>query len=59
MDVGDGYREYRKQQHAERLNGAQYARVERAPLARYIEATLNLWQAVFASGFGANSETQR
>jgi [glutamine synthetase] adenylyltransferase / [glutamine synthetase]-adenylyl-L-tyrosine phosphorylase len=50
MTVRDGYREYRKQQHAERLNGALYARVEHGPLARYIEATLELWKAVFASG---------
>ena len=49
MTVRDGYREYRKRQHAERLNGAQYARVEPAPLAPYIEATRALWQAVFAS----------
>jgi len=50
MTVRDGYREYRKLQHAERLNGAQYARVESEPLAPYIEATLALWQRVFASG---------
>ena len=48
MTVRDGYREYRKVQHAERLNGAQYARVEHAPLQRYIEATLKLWNIVFA-----------
>ena len=48
MTVRDGYREYRKLQHAERLNGAQYARVEHAPLQRYIEATLKLWNIVFA-----------
>jgi glutamate-ammonia-ligase adenylyltransferase len=50
MTVRDGYREYRKRQHAERLNGAQYARVEPRPLAPYIEATLELWKTVFASG---------
>jgi len=49
MTVRDGYREYRKLQHAERLNGAQFARVEHGPLAPYIEATLQLWQTVFAS----------
>jgi glutamate-ammonia-ligase adenylyltransferase len=48
MKVRDGYREYRKRQHAERLNGAQYARVEQGPLAAYIAATLELWNAVFA-----------
>jgi glutamate-ammonia-ligase adenylyltransferase len=50
MTVRDGYREYRRQQHALRLNGAQYARVKHGPLARYIAATLELWNAVFASG---------
>jgi [glutamine synthetase] adenylyltransferase / [glutamine synthetase]-adenylyl-L-tyrosine phosphorylase len=50
MKVRDGYREYRKRQHAERLNGAQYARVEHGPLTAYIEATLELWNLVFASG---------
>ena len=50
MTVRDGYREYRRRQHAERLNGAQYARVAHGPLAAYIEATLDLWKLVFASG---------
>ncbi len=47
MTVRDGYREYRKLQHAERLNGAQYARVEHAPLQPYVDATLGLWEVVF------------
>ncbi|MBE0625066.1 MAG: bifunctional [glutamate--ammonia ligase]-adenylyl-L-tyrosine phosphorylase/[glutamate--ammonia-ligase] adenylyltransferase [Burkholderiales bacterium] len=50
MRVRDGYREYRRLQHAQRLNGAQYARVEQGPLKNYIEATLELWAAVFGSG---------
>ncbi|MBI5911582.1 MAG: bifunctional [glutamate--ammonia ligase]-adenylyl-L-tyrosine phosphorylase/[glutamate--ammonia-ligase] adenylyltransferase [Betaproteobacteria bacterium] len=50
MSVRDGYRVYRKLQHAERLNGAQYARVEQGSLQPYIDATLELWQEVFASG---------
>ena len=58
MTVRDGYREYRRLQHAERLNGAQYARVEHGPLARYIEATLDLWKCVFASGSSSPAETQ-
>jgi glutamate-ammonia-ligase adenylyltransferase len=58
MTVRDGYREYRKLQHAERLNGAQYARVEHVPLARYIEATLDLWKCVFASNASSPAETQ-
>jgi glutamate-ammonia-ligase adenylyltransferase len=50
MTVRDGYREYRKLQHAERLNGEQYARVGHRPLRQYIAATLELWNTVFASG---------
>jgi len=49
MTVRDGYREYRRLQHAQRLNGAQYARVEQEPLRAYIEAALKLWNIVFAS----------
>lgn len=49
MTVRDGYREYRKRQHAERLNGAQYARVAHGPLKAYIEATRNLWNIVFGA----------
>ncbi|MBE0614801.1 MAG: bifunctional [glutamate--ammonia ligase]-adenylyl-L-tyrosine phosphorylase/[glutamate--ammonia-ligase] adenylyltransferase [Burkholderiales bacterium] len=52
MTVRDGYREYRKRQHAERLNGAPYARVDEAPLADYIQATLTLWKTVFGSESG-------
>jgi hypothetical protein len=36
-------------QHAQRLNGAQYARVEHGPLQPYIEAAPDLWQVVFGS----------
>ncbi len=50
MTVRDGYREYRRRQHAERLNGAQYARVDQGPLSAYIGATLDLWNIVFAPG---------
>ena len=50
MTVRDGYREYRRLQHAERLNGEQYARVAHGPLAPCIDATLELWKTVFASG---------
>jgi glutamate-ammonia-ligase adenylyltransferase len=56
MTVRDGYREYRKRQHAERLNGAQYARVAHGPLKAYIEATLDLWNIVFASGSPAATQ---
>ena len=49
MTVRDGYREYRRLQHAERLNGAQYARVAHGPLKAYIEATRELWNIVFGA----------
>ena len=55
MTVRDGYREYRRRQHAERLNGAQYARVEHGPLRQYIEATLELWKTVFGTIPGARA----
>ena len=48
MTVRDGYRECRRLQHAERLNGARYARVEQGPLQPYIDATLRLWEAVLS-----------
>jgi glutamate-ammonia-ligase adenylyltransferase len=59
MTVRDGYREYRRLQHAERLNGAPYARVGREPLAPRIEATLDLWKTVFASSSSSPADTQR
>jgi glutamate-ammonia-ligase adenylyltransferase len=43
----DAYREYRRIQHALRLNGAQYARVPRPEVADEVAAVLQLWQAVF------------
>jgi glutamate-ammonia-ligase adenylyltransferase len=44
----DAYREFRRLQHALRLNGAQYARVPHEQLAAHAEAVRALWQAVFA-----------
>jgi glutamate-ammonia-ligase adenylyltransferase len=45
--AADAYREYRRLQHALRLNGAEFARVEHATVAPHIEATGALWRAVF------------
>lgn len=45
--AADPYRVYRKLQHKLRLSGAEYARVEKAEVAKEIEATLALWEAVF------------
>jgi glutamate-ammonia-ligase adenylyltransferase len=53
MTVRDGYREYRRQQHALRLNGEQYARVGHMPLRQYIDATLDLWNVVFGADAGS------
>jgi glutamate-ammonia-ligase adenylyltransferase len=47
--VADAYREYRRLQHALRLNGAEYARIERVRVAPHVEATLALWRAVFGT----------
>ena len=45
--VRNAYREYRRMQHAKRLNGDPKARVDRAGVIRRIEAVRTLWQAVF------------
>jgi glutamate-ammonia-ligase adenylyltransferase len=42
----NAYREFRRRQHALRLNGAQYARVELAEVAAHVEAVKALWSAV-------------
>jgi glutamate-ammonia-ligase adenylyltransferase len=47
--VADAYREYRRRQHALRLNGAEFARIERERVAPHVEATLALWRAVFGT----------
>ena len=47
--VADAYREYRRLQHALRLNGAEFARIERERVASHAEATLALWRAVFGT----------
>jgi glutamate-ammonia-ligase adenylyltransferase len=45
--AADAYRDYRRLQHALRLNGAEFARVEHAAVAPHIAATRALWGAVF------------
>ena len=47
--VRDAYRDYRRRQHALRLNGAQYARVPHEEVSTQIEATRALWRAVFGT----------
>jgi len=44
----DAYRDFRRLQHALRLNGAQYARVPFEQVTAKAEAVRNLWQAVFS-----------
>ena len=43
------YRDFRRLQHALRLNGAQYARVPLDQVAADSEAVRKLWTAVFAA----------
>jgi len=45
--VRNAYRDYRRLQHAKRLNDGPQARIERAAVIRRIEAVRLLWQAVF------------
>ena len=45
----EAYREFRRLQHALRLNGAQYARVPLAQVAVESEAVRGLWKAVFSA----------
>jgi glutamate-ammonia-ligase adenylyltransferase len=43
------YREYRRRQHALRLNGAAYARVPAAEVAAHADAVRSLWQQTISS----------
>ncbi len=43
------YREFRRLQHALRLNGAKYARVPSAQVTPQIQAVQNLWNAIFSA----------
>lgn len=45
--VGDAYREYRRRQHAERLSGAQSARISPTELVNERSAVAKLWKSVF------------
>ena len=47
--VADAYREYRRLQHALRLNGAEFARIERARVGPHVDATLALWRRMFGT----------
>ena len=44
--AADAYRSYRAHQHALRLNGAEYARIDPALCAAEIQIVKHLWQAV-------------
>ncbi len=44
----NAYRDFRRLQHALRLNGAQYARVPLGQVAAKSEAVRNLWNAIFS-----------
>jgi glutamate-ammonia-ligase adenylyltransferase len=43
----NAYREFRRLQHALRLNGAQYARVPPDEVAEHVAAVRELWQLIF------------
>jgi glutamate-ammonia-ligase adenylyltransferase len=45
--VADAYRAYRRLQHALRLDGAEFARVEHARVATHIDSVQALWRSVF------------
>ena len=45
----DAYREFRRVQHALRLNGAQYARVPPQKLQQEMESVKELWRTLFAT----------
>ncbi|PIV76621.1 MAG: bifunctional [glutamate--ammonia ligase]-adenylyl-L-tyrosine phosphorylase/[glutamate--ammonia-ligase] adenylyltransferase [Rhodocyclales bacterium CG17_big_fil_post_rev_8_21_14_2_50_68_7] len=45
--AGDAYREYRRLQHALRLNGAAYARVLPESVAVHVACVRELWRTVF------------
>jgi glutamate-ammonia-ligase adenylyltransferase len=47
-DVGDAYREYRRMQHAIRLQGESRARVAMGTVQAQAEAVQDLWNEVFA-----------
>ena len=50
--VRDIYREYRRMQHAFRLDGIRGARVERDPYRKNIETVRALWSFVFGAAMG-------
>jgi len=45
----NAYRDFRRLQHALRLNGAQYARVPLEQISAHAEAVRRLWKTVFSS----------
>jgi len=47
--VHDAYRTYRRMQHAVRLHGERYARVETEDVAAQIQAVRHLWDTVFGA----------
>ena len=46
-DAHAAYREFRRLQHAMRLQGERYARVDAAGVAGHVQAVLQLWESVF------------
>lgn len=48
--VQNAYRDFRRMQHAKRLDGVPAARIDRAAVLRRVEAVRALWLAVFGEG---------
>ncbi len=45
----DAYREFRRRQHSLRLQGGDYARVEKTAVAAHVAAVEQLWRTIFAA----------
>jgi glutamate-ammonia-ligase adenylyltransferase len=59
LAAADAYREYRRMQHGMRLDGAAFARVERARVQPQIGAVTALWHAVFGGETAAPATPDR
>jgi glutamate-ammonia-ligase adenylyltransferase len=53
------YRDYRRRQHALRLNGAAYARVEAPAVAVHIESVRQLWRRTVLAAAGTAADTRK
>jgi glutamate-ammonia-ligase adenylyltransferase len=56
--VRDAYREFRRLQHALRLQGSHYARVDPAAVLTHTSAVKALWQSVFGAPEPLNQQPE-